>query len=73
MASLQLRLDCAGVSLQSLCWLDRITVQSNSSRRVELPYLAITLGTRFRYVSTWLSLVLHAAQRCDIGQFGIKI
>jgi len=30
MASLQLRLDCAGVSLQRLCLLDRITVRSNS-------------------------------------------
>ncbi len=29
MASLQLRLDCAGVSLQRLCMLDRITVLSN--------------------------------------------
>jgi len=32
MPSLQLRLDCAGVSLQSLCMLDRITVLSNSSK-----------------------------------------
>ena len=30
MASLQLRLDCADVSLQRLCMLDRITVLSNS-------------------------------------------
>ena len=30
MASLQLRLDCAGVSLQRLCMLDRITVLFNS-------------------------------------------
>ncbi len=32
MASLQLRLDCTGVSLQRLCSLDRITVLSNSSK-----------------------------------------
>ena len=30
MASLQLCLDCAGVSLQSLRWLDSITVLFNS-------------------------------------------
>ncbi len=32
MASLQLRLDCAGVSLQRLSLLDRITVLFNSSK-----------------------------------------
>ncbi len=32
MASFQFRLDCAGVSLQRLCSLDRITVLSNSSK-----------------------------------------
>ncbi len=32
MASLQLRLDCAGVSLQRLCMLDRITVLFNSGK-----------------------------------------
>ena len=59
MASLQLRLDCAGVSLQRLCMLDRITVLSNSVGIAWRGHLVFLAEGDIRQILLWGDRVFY--------------